>query len=300
VNTNSIRQIAIVPIAVAACTSEPVDYAAFGFEGCLGEMVRVSGDQAVRWETERRDVAGLPVTRRAFGDRERSQLFEEVHYTYDSGELVLEETDTDGDGLIEYRREWSFDAGGLLLLHTVSHVVQEAESLVFQLEYFYDGRQLVREELDQDGDGSLDGIRDLLWTDGRVTERISTNPSAPDDPAWVTTWTYLDAAPALDHLEITAVVGEPPHATALRLHDKEGRVIQEEGQSGGDEWSDSFAWNDDDLLVATLSRHLEVVTSEHRTYTPAGFPRLTTTDIDYDDDGSPENVSTERWEWTCP
>lgn len=176
--------------------------------------------------------------------------FSEVDTYDDEWRLIDEQTDSNNDGALDFHRVTTYDADG-----NIVHIESLSSAGSYDVvDYAYDAGQLVRIDVDEDGDGTTDystgitydergndieevvtGSRTSTWTkaydaqDRLVSEEYSVSVSLQ----WRRTYTYDDDGRLVRTEQDDAVDGLAIDTTAFE-YDLAGNVVRTTQDSNGD------------------------------------------------------------------
>lgn len=294
-------------------------------EDCVGQGVQGSDTTtgAETWTTEVRDTELRRVSLIVWQDERRTRRSARYTWAYDEdGFLTEAHMDGNGDGRFESSQYWERaddTVVGLYIEEDWSGLSRS--SLRITSTYVTDLLMLV--ESDYGADGTIEHTQTHTYEDRRPVRLESRYFASIEE---VTTWTYLEPAPALDHFEEVDDSGDGiPEAVHTRRYDDRSRMVwwaimhgDTVYQTNAYEWDDhdqvirieqttegvpltvTYSWENGQLVLERVERPLGTVYLRQQFYDERGLPIEYYSEYDELGDGVVESSSYQRWEWVCP
>lgn len=271
---------------------------------CVGEgSLRGNDGEARNWVTWTVDDQLRTVSEVHWEDSDRTEARFRRLDVYSDDHLVSVRNDLDADGLDDLVELWEYDELGRVVRSEVQvnpeyDVGGTGIASIERWTYRADG-ELDEREVDQYGDGVIDRRYQYTWVDGRQT-RIDL--WLTDGVPLVTTRTYAEPAPSLDHVEETRAEGEAlPFNTIVRTYDDAGNLLLEDTEyAWGGQHSDQWTWDEAGRPLALLTWAETGASVLHTwVYDDLGLQVRSVHESDGEGDGVIDDLQTTEWDWSC-
>ena len=261
-------KISIIPafflLAIACAGSDPSDSGSDSADtGDTGD----TGDTSEDTDTETDDVCSGPnTTTETFGDSGSGtfdKLLSSETHSYNAAQLLTASVkDNDGDGVVDYRVDYTLDAEGRVLVGDIDN--DGGGTVDYRYVYTYDASgNPTRLEVDTDNDGSFDRVEVKEFdASGNVTlfEKDTDGDQTVD---YRETNTYSSGGDLTSQAVDSNADGTPEY-TLTWTHNSEGHLIEQVDQHG---YTDTMTYDSNGCLLTLSSVNSQGVQFESREYT---------------------------------